>query len=147
MKKFKTINVITGWVIFAIAATVYILTIEPTTSFWDCVEFISCAFKLQVSHPPGYPMFAMLGRIASLFAGGDVNKVPMTINMYSALCSAFTILFLFWTTTHIARKIIGKKEEYSLAETISIIAAGCVGALAFTFSESFWFSAEEPVVF
>ncbi len=146
MKNFKTINVITGWVIFAIAATVYLLTIEPTTSFWDCGEFISCAFKLQVSHPPGYPMFAMLGRIASLFAA-DQSKVPMTINMYSALCSAFTILFLFWTTTHIARKIIGKKEEYTLAETISIIAAGCVGALAFTFSESFWFSAEEAVVF
>jgi hypothetical protein len=147
MKKFKLINNVSGWIVFAIAAIVYILTIEPTASFWDCGEFIACASKLEVSHPPGYPMFAMLGRVASFFAGGDVTKIPMTINTYSALCSGFTILFLFWTITYLTRKIIGKKEIYSTKEIITIIGSGLVGALAFTFSESFWFSAVEAVVF
>jgi hypothetical protein len=147
MKKFKLVNNVTGWIVFAIAATVYILTIEPTASFWDCGEFIACASKLEVSHPPGYPMFAMLGRIASLFAAGDVSKIPMTINFYSALCSSFTILFLFWSITYLSRKIIGKKEVYSTKEIITIIGSGLVGALTFTFSESFWFSAVEAVVF
>jgi hypothetical protein len=147
MKKFKLINNIAGWIIFAIAATVFIGCIEPTASFWDCGEFISCAVKLEVCHPPGYPMFAMLGRIATLFAFGDVVKIPMMVNTLSALASSFTVLFLFWVITHMARKIIGKKDEYSLSETISIIGSGVVGALAFTFSDSFWFSAEEAVVF
>jgi hypothetical protein len=147
MKTFKRINIIAGWVVFAIAATVYILTTEPTVSFWDCGEFISCATKLQVSHPPGYPMFAMLGRIASLFAMGDITKEPLAINIYSGLCSAFTVLFLFWCITHMARKMIGNKDEYTTTEIISIIGSGLVGALAFAFSDSFWFSAEEAVVF
>jgi len=147
MKKFNLVNNISGWIIFAIAAVVYIITVEPTASFWDCGEFISCAFKLQISHPPGYPMFAMLGRIATLFAGGNVQNVPMTMNILSALCSAFTILFLFWTITHLAYKVIGRKTDYSTSEIITIIGCGVVGALTFTFSDSFWFSSEEAVVF
>lgn len=147
MRKFKLTNNIAGWTIFAIAATVYILTSEPTASFWDCGEFISCGYKLEVSHPPGYPMFAMICRIAAMFAGGDVNKVPIAMNTYSGMASAFAVLFLFWSITHLARKIIGKKEEYSLRETIMIIGSGAVGALAFTFSDSFWFSAVETIVF
>lgn len=147
MKNFKLTNNIAGWIVFLIAATVYLLTIEPTASFWDCGEFISCASRLEVSHPPGYPMFAMLGRVATLFAGNNISKAPMMVNVLSGLCSAFTVLFLFWCITHLARKIIGKKEEYSATETISIIGSGIVGALAFTFSDSFWFSATEAVVF
>lgn len=147
MKKFKLANNIAGWTIFAIAVVVYILTCEPTASFWDCGEFISCGYKLEVSHPPGYPMFAMICRIAAIFAGGDVNKVPLAMNIYSGIASAFAVLFLFWSITHMARKIIGKKEDYSLTEIITIIGSGAVGALAFTFSDSFWFSAAETIVF
>src|SRR5271166_594242 len=147
MKKFKLVNNIAGWAIFAIAAIVYILTSEPTASFWDCGEFISCGYKLEVSHPPGYPMFAMICRFAAMFAGGDVTKVPVAMNTYSGMASAFAVLFLFWIITHLAVKIIGKKEEYSLKEMIMIIGSGVVGALTFTFSDSFWFSAAETIVF
>jgi hypothetical protein len=147
MRKFNQINNISGWIVFAIAAVVYILTVEPTSSFWDCGEFISCAFKLQISHPPGYPMFAMMGRLAMLFAGGNVLRAPMAMNICSAMCSAFTILFLFWTITHLAAKIIGNRENYTKSEIISIIGCGVIGALTFTFSDSFWFSSEEAVVF
>jgi hypothetical protein len=147
MKKFKFINNIAGWTIFAIAVTVYILTCEPTASFWDCGEFISCGFKLEVSHPPGYPMFALICRIAAMFAGGDVTKVPLAMNIYSGIASSFAVLFLFWSITHLALKIVGKKEEYSIKEIITVIGSGAVGALAFTFSDSFWFSAVETIVF
>ncbi len=147
MKNYYRINNLVGWVIFAIASSVYIKTVEPTASFWDCGEFISCAFKLEVSHPPGYPMFAMLGHLATLFAGGNVSRAPLMVNIFSAICSAFTILFLFWTITHLARKIVGKKEKYSNNEIISIIGSGIIGALTFTFSDSHWFSAVEAVVF
>ena len=111
MKKFKLINNIAGWTIFAVAAITYMLTSEPTASFWDCGEFISCGYKLEVSHPPGYPMFAMLTRIAAMFAGGDPLKVPIAMNTLSGMVSAFAVLFLFWSITHLAIKIIGKKEE------------------------------------
>jgi hypothetical protein len=147
MKKFKFINNVTGWVVFAIAAAVYILTIEPTASFWDCGEFISSAFKLEVGHPPGAPFFMLMGKIASLFAGNNVLLVPKMVNTMSALASGFCILFLFWTITHLARKIIGNKEEYTTGELIGIIGSGIVGALAYTFSDSFWFSAVEGEVY
>jgi hypothetical protein len=147
MKNFKILNSITGWLVFFIATTVYILTIEPTASFWDCGEFISSAFKLEVGHPPGAPFFMLMGRIASLFAGGNVEMVAKTVNMMSALASSFTILFLFWSITHLAKKIVGKKEEYSLGETIGILGSGIVGALAYTFSDTFWFSAVEGEVY
>ena len=147
MKNFKFINNITGWIIFAIASAVFILTIEPTASFWDCGEFIATAFKQEVGHPPGNPLFQMLGFIATLFAGGNVKMIPITVNIYSALCSGFTILFLFWSITHLARKIIGNKEEYTIAQLIAIMGSGIVGALAYTFSDSFWFSAVEAEVY
>jgi hypothetical protein len=147
MKKFKLINNSAGWIIFAIAVITYILTCEPTASFWDCGEFISCGYKLEVSHPPGYPMFAMITRIAAMFAGGDPAKVPLAMNIYSGIASAFAVMFLFWIITHLAIKMVGKKEEYSLKEIITIIGSGAVGALAFTFSDSFWFSAVETIVF
>lgn len=147
MKKFKLINNIAGWAVFVIAVTTYIMTCEPTASFWDCGEFITCGYKLEVSHPPGYPMFAMITRIAAMFAGGDPAKVPLAMNIYSGIASAFAVLFLFWIITHFALRIVGKKDEYSVKELITIIGSGAVGALAFTFSDSFWFSAVETIVF
>ena len=100
---FRRWNNIAGWSVFAISATVYMLTAEPTVSFWDCGEFILSAFRLQVGHPPGAPLFLMLGRVATFFAGGDVSKVAFTVNSFSAICSALTILFLFWSVTQIGR--------------------------------------------
>ncbi|SDB87268.1 glycosyltransferase family 117 protein [Williamwhitmania taraxaci] len=147
MRQFKLANIIVGWVIFAIASITYLLTIEPTTSYWDCGEFIATAFKLEVGHPPGAPLFMILGRVASLFAP-DPTLVPAMINSMSALASGFTILFLFWTITHLARKIVLKgDEEPTLWQLVSIIGSGVVGALAFTFSDSFWFSAVEAEVY
>jgi len=148
MNQYKKVNLIVGWVVFAIAAFTYISTIESTASFWDCGEFITSAWKLEVGHPPGAPFFMMLGRVFTLFAFGDVTKVAVTINILSALASAFTILFLFWSITHIAKKIIIKSEvNFNLGNTIAIMAAGAVGSLAYTFSDSFWFSAVEGEVY
>ena len=147
MKKYKFINNIAGWIVFAIASAVYILTIEPTASFWDCGEFIATALKLEVGHPPGNPLFQMLGNIATLFAGGNAQLIPVTVNIYSALCSGFTILFLFWSITHLARKMVGNKEEFTTGQVIAIMGSGIVGALAYTFSDSFWFSAVEAEVY
>jgi len=101
---FKKLNNLAGWVVFLIATTVYFLTLEPTASWWDCGEYISTAYKLQVGHPPGAPLFQMLGRFFSLFAFGDVSNVALMMNVMSALSSSFTILFLFWTITLLARK-------------------------------------------
>ncbi len=145
---YKTINNITGWLVFVIAAVTYLLTIEPTTSFWDCGEFIASAYKLEVGHPPGAPLFMIAAKVFSLLAGGDVTKVAMMVNSLSALASAFTILFLFWTITYFAQKIIRKNEtEYTTADLISILGSGAVGALAYTFSDTFWFSAVEGEVY
>ena len=110
MKNFKTVNKITGWIIFLISATVYLLTIEPSTSFWDCGEFIATAFKLEVGHPPGAPLFMIIARFFALFAGNDVSKVAMMVNAMSGLASAFTILFLFWTITHLAKKMFSNNN-------------------------------------
>ena len=147
MERYRKINNIAGWFTFLVAAVVYLLTIEPTASFWDCGEFISTAFKLEVGHPPGAPFFMILGRFFSFFAGGDVTKVAPLMNSMSALASAFTILFLFWTITHFARKMIIKDGEYTTTAIISIMGAGLVGALAYTFSDTFWFSAVEAEVY
>ena len=98
-------NNLTGWLLFVFSSIVYLLTLEPTVSFWDCGEFILSAFKLQVGHPPGAPLFLMIGRIATLFAGGDTSKVALMVNILSALCSAFAIMLLFWTITHLVRKV------------------------------------------
>ncbi|MDD3079641.1 MAG: DUF2723 domain-containing protein [Paludibacter sp.] len=147
MKRFKLLNNLFGWVAFVIAATTYLLTMEPTASFWDCGEFISTAYKLDVGHPPGAPFFMLAGRFFSLFAS-DPQHVAIMINTLSALASGFTILFLFWSITHLARKVVAKKEEdYTTANIIGIIGSGLVGALAYTFSDTFWFSAVEGEVY
>lgn len=147
MKRFKLYNNIVGWVVFAIAAVTYLMTIEPTASFWDCGEFISTANKLEVGHPPGAPFFMLSARLFTLFAS-DQAHVAMMVNSFSALCSAFCILFLFWTITHLARKLVVESEnEISTAQIITILGAGAVGALAYTFSDTFWFSAVEGEVY
>jgi len=147
MKRFKSLNNIFGWVTFAIAAVTYLLTIEPTASFWDCGEFISTAYKLDVGHPPGAPFFMLTGHFFSMFTS-DPTQVAVMINSMSALLSAFTILFLFWTITHLARKVVIKSEnDYTTGNLIGILGAGMVGALAYTFSDTFWFSAVEGEVY
>jgi hypothetical protein len=143
---FKKVNNITGWVVCAIACTVYILTMEANASLWDCGEFISSTFKMQVPHPPGAPLFVILGRIFIVLFGG--SNPARAVNLLSALCSGFTILFLFWTITHFARKIFVKGEEaLTESQIFSVMSAGVVGALAYTFSDSFWFSAVEGEVY
>ena len=145
---FKKLNNIVGWCVFMIATIVYFLTLETTVSWWDCGEYISTAYKLQVGHPPGAPLFQMLGRFFSLFAFGDVTKVALMINAMSALCSSFTILFLFWTITLLAKKLWMKDGEDSpSANKFNVLAAGVIGALAYTFSDTFWFSAVESEVY
>ncbi len=148
-KNYKLLNNLVGWAVFIIAATVYLLTIEPTASWWDCGEYIASAYKLEVGHPPGAPMFQMMGRIFSLFAGGDVTRVAAMVNAMSGILSAFAILFLFWTITALAKKLYVKSSSYELTmpQTFIILGAGLVGALAFTFTDSFWFSAVEGEVY
>ena len=148
MKNYRLINNISGWAVFIVAAVTYLMTIEPTASLWDCGEFIASCFKLEVGHPPGNPVFMVMGRFFTLFAGGNVSKVAATVNAMSALASAFTILFLFWTITHLARKILLKSEnDYNTGRIIAVMAAGIVGAIAYSFSDSFWFSAVEGEVY
>ena len=147
MKRFKFLNNVVGWVVFLIAAVTYLLTIEPTASFWDCGEFISTADKLEVGHPPGAPFFMLTAKFFTLFAS-DQAHVAMMVNSFSAICSAFVILFLFWTITRLARKIlVADNKEINLEQTILILGAGTVGALAYTFSDTFWFSAVEGEVY
>ena len=145
---YKRTNNITGWVIFAIAAVVYLSTMEATGSFWDCGEFASSAYKLQIPHPPGAPLFIMLGRIF-MIPFSNPNNAILGLNSMSALMSAFTILFLFWSITHFARKIYEKNNINPLTnnQIFTIMAAGAVGALAYTFSDSFWYSAVESEVY
>ena len=143
---FKRINNITGWVVCIIACAVYIMTMEATGSFWDCGEFASSAYKLQIPHPPGAPLFVLIGRL--FMAPFDPAHAATGINLMSALASGFTILFLFWSITHFARKIVQKDgTPLSNDKLIGIMAAGVVGALAYTFSDSFWYSAVEGEVY
>jgi len=128
---------------FLISAIVYLITVEPTVSFWDCGEFILSAFRLQVGHPPGAPLFLMIGRVATLFAGGDASKAALMINMLYALCSAFAIMFLYWTITHLVRRVFTFKAPLESKNIPAIIGSGVIGALAYTFSDTFWFSAVE----
>jgi hypothetical protein len=144
---FKKLNNIVGWIVFLIATTVYLLTIEPTSSFWDCGEFIAASYKLEVGHPPGAPLFLLIARFFSLFAGSNTSKVALMINSVSALASSFTILFLFWTITHLATKILIKENEYTKGQTFAIIGSGFIGSLAYTFTDTFWFSAVEGEVY
>ncbi|CAM3690363.1 DUF2723 domain-containing protein [Mucilaginibacter galii] len=145
---YNKLNNLLGWLCFAIAATTYILTLEPSVSFWDCGEFISCAFRLQISHQPGYPLFAMIGKAFSLLSLGDNTKVAYFTNMASALASAATVMFLFWTITALAKKMLVKRGEAVDSSTQTLImGAGLVGALAFAYTDTFWFSAVETIVF
>ncbi len=152
MKQYKLINNVMGWVAFVISAITYILTTEASASFWDCGEFISTADKLLVGHPPGAPLFMIIARMFAI-AAPDVTLVAKFINVMSALASAFTILFLFWTITHLARKIVidgkpvGDNGEPETWRTWAVMGAGMVGALAYTFSDTFWFSAVEGEVY
>ncbi len=144
---YQRLNNIIGWFVFLIASYVYLSTMESTASFWDCGEYIACAYKLEVGHPPGAPLFLLIGKFFSLFAFGDTSKVGMMINAVSALTSAFTILFLFWTITALASKLMEKTGEITKGKMYAIFGAGVVGALAYTFSDSFWFSAVEGEVY
>jgi hypothetical protein len=143
MSKYRRWNNITGWLMFLISAIVYLMTVEPTISFWDCGEFILAANRLQVGHPPGAPLFLMMGRIAALLAGSDVTKIPVMINRFSALESAFAIMFLFWTITHLVRRVFTKNSQLEEKHIFIILASGVIGSLAFAFSDTFWFSAVE----
>lgn len=147
MENYTKMNRLLGWLVFLIATFTYFLTLEPTASWWDCGEYIATAYKLQVGHPPGAPLFQMLGRFFSLFAFGDTSNVAMMINVMSALSSSFTILFLFWTITMLARKLVAPGDEMTKGNMYAILGSGLVGALAFTFSDSFWFSAVEGEVY
>ena len=144
---YQRLNNIIGWLVFLVAAFTYLSTMESTASFWDCGEYIACAYKLEVGHPPGAPLFLLIGRFFSLFAFGNTAKVGQMVNAMSALCSAFTILFLFWSITALARKIVDKGKEFTNGQMYAVFGAGAVGALAYTFSDSFWFSAVEGEVY
>jgi len=143
---YKKLNTIVGWLVFAIATATYFLTIEPTTSFWDCGEYIATSVKLQVGHPPGAPFFQLMGNLFGQLASAPEHQALM-VNGLSALSSSFSILFLFWTITALSTKILGGKEKLDNAAIIAVLGAGAVGALAYTFSDSFWFSAVEGEVY
>jgi hypothetical protein len=145
---YSKINNLTGWACFILAALTYILTLEPSVSFWDCGEFIASALKMQVVHQPGAPLFLMIQRFFSIFAFGDIHKIAYFMNVGSALASAATILFLFWTITALAKKMVIKTDaDLTIGNLITVMGAGVVGAMAYTFSDSFWFSAVESEVY
>ena len=147
MKQYKLVNNLLGWITFAIAAFTYCMTVEPTASFWDCPEFITTAYKLEVGHPPGAPFFMLTGNFFTQFTD-DPSKVAFCVNIMSALLSALCILFLFWTITHLARMLLiedGKVTTW--AQTVLIMGCGLTGALAYTWSDTFWFSAVEGEVY
>ncbi len=145
---YNKINNLFGWLAFLIATITYVLTLEPSASFWDCGEFIACIYRLQVAHQPGAPLFTMIGKVVSLLSLGDNTKVAYFTNMASALASSATILFLFWSITALAKKLLIKRDEaITSANMILIMGAGLVGALAYTFSDTFWFSAVESEVY
>jgi hypothetical protein len=147
MRVYKIVNNLMGWFIFLIAAFTYCSTIEPTASFWDCPEFITTAYKFEVGHPPGAPFFMLLGKLFTLFAS-DATQVAKMVNTMSAMLSAGCILFLFWSITHLARVLIhDKSENMSIAKTVAIMASGVAGALIYTWSDTFWFSAVEGEVY
>ena len=139
-------NNIIGWLTFSIALITYTLTLEPTVSYWDCGEYISTSVKLEVGHPPGAPLFQMLGAFFAMFSS-DITEIAKMVNFMSALASAFTILFMFWTITALAKKMVNNSNQLSNSKTIAILGSGMVGALTYTFSDSFWFSAVEGEVY
>ncbi len=146
LKRFKQLDNIIGIIILLIASFVYLSTIEPTTSFWDCGEFIASSYKLEIGHPPGNPVFQLIARFFSMFTAPE--KAAIMINSMSALCSAFTILFLFWTITHLGRRLLERQnKELNFNRAVSVLGSGIVGALTYTFSDTFWFSAVEAEVY
>ena len=145
MISFQRANIILGWFMFMAATAVYMMTLEPTMPFWDCGEFIASAYKLEVGHPPGAPLFMLIARLFSAFVG--VENVPYAINSLSAVSSGATIMFLFWTITHLAKKMVDKDGDQSDNKNLIIFAAGLIGAFAYTFSDTFWFSAVEGEVY
>jgi len=147
MKQYKLWNNIFGWVAFAVAAFTYFSTMEPTASFWDCPEFIACGYKMEIGHPPGAPFFMLIQRFFSLFAK-DPAHIAICVNSWSAIASALTIMFLFWTITQLARKIVKPENgTYKASQIIAIIGSGLVGSLLYAFTDSFWFSAVEAEVY
>ena len=150
MRKYNIINNTLGWLVFLVAAVTYMLTIEPTASFWDCPEFIAQGFKSEIGHPPGNPIFILAARFAAHFAGGKVTAVAACVNAMSAMFSAATILLLFWTITHLVKKLLvedGKEAMMTLSQYLVIMGSGVVGALAYTWSDTFWYSAVEAEVY
>ena len=143
---FSKWNTILGWATFAIALVTYTLTLEPTVSYWDCGEYISTAVKLEVGHPPGAPLFQMLGAFFAMFTT-EVTEIAKMVNFMSALASAFTILFMFWTITALAKRLLKNSSELTKSTSIAILGSGLVGALTYTFSDSFWYSAVEGEVY
>ena len=147
MRSYRFYNIALGWMVFIIAAVTYLLTVEPTMSLWDCGEYILSGYKLEIGHPPGAPTFMVLSRFFSLFTS-DVTKVALMVNRMSALASGFTIMFLFWTITHLAKKIIiTSSNEEKTSPVFAVLAAGLTGSLAYAFSDTFWFSAVEGEVY
>ena len=146
MSDFHKKNVVLGWIIFGLSATVYLLTLEPTVSFWDCGEFLAASYKLQIGHPPGAPLYLMVARIFSLLTS-DPAKVAHVVNSFSGLISGATIMFLFWTITHLARMLMPNPKELKSNEQILVLGSGLVGALAYAFTDTFWFSAVEAEVY
>lgn len=145
---FRKLNNYSGWFVFAIAAIVYFICVEPTASFWDCGEYIACSYGIETGHPPGAPFFLIIAKVFSLFSFGNNELVAPLINIMSATASAFTILFLFWSITHLARKVLLKTEEdFASEKKWLVLGAGAIGALSYAFTDSFWFSAEEGEVY
>ncbi len=149
MKKYNLINNSLGWLCFLIAATTYLLTVEPTASFWDCPEFISQGYKLDIGHPPGNPIFMLTARFFITLFGGEATNAALAVNSMSALLSAATILLLFWTITHLVRRLVVKDDatDVTLTQMLVIFGSGICGALAYTWSDTFWFSAVEGEVY
>ena len=145
MFEYKKLNDLAGWTAFLISLIVYSITVEDTASFWDAGEFIAVSSKLEVPHPPGAPFYLLLGRFFSMFAFGVPEKIAIAINFLSVVSSAFTILFLFWTITYLASKIIDPRLNND--NKVLVILAGFIGSLSFTFTDSFWFSAVESEVY
>ena len=147
MKQYKLVNNLTGWLAFIIAAITYCMTVEPTASFWDCPEFITTGYKLEVGHPPGAPFFMLTANLFSQFAS-DPSQVALMVNIMNALMSAACIMFLFWSITYLAKKLVCPDDNaMTIGKMVTIIGSGLVGALAYTWSDTFWYSAVEGEVY
>src|SRR5450631_4496470 len=147
---YKKVNNLTGWVIGLFACMVYVLTMEASGSFWDCGEFVSSAYKLQIPHPPGAPLFVLMGRFFIILFGDNPATAARGVNFMSAIASGLSILFLFWSITHFARKLVQSRDttvDPTSQQLFTIMSAGVVGALAYTFCDSFWYSAVEGEVY